>query len=128
MSKVRPLSPYMNNRGGGSSGGDSPKQPASGLHLLKYSINKKDPSELLKSTPPVVVAPQQSSNPFPIIGEGGKDSPRLDVDEQSICNEIPISKFKSNHLSNKRREMLIKVNAEEEFKDDDFNQLSPSAT
>ncbi len=62
-----------------------------------------------------------------MVGEVGKDSPRLDcVDEQSICNEIPISKFKSNHLS-KRREMQIKVNSEE-IKDEDFNQLSPSAT
>jgi hypothetical protein len=44
MSKVRPLSPYMNNRGA-----DSPKVVASGQHLLKYAINRKDPSELVKS-------------------------------------------------------------------------------
>lgn len=59
------------------------------------------------------------SNP-PNIGEGGRDSPRLDgVDEQSICNEIPISFFKSNHLS-KKRELKIKViaNTAEELKDD----------
>jgi hypothetical protein len=44
------------------------------------------------------------------------------VDEQSICNEIPISFFKSNHLS-KKRELKIKVtnttsSAAEELKDD----------
>lgn len=42
------------------------------------------------------------------------------VDEQSICNEIPISFFKSNHLS-KKREIKIKVvnNANlEELKDE----------
>lgn len=42
MRKVRPLSPYMNNRG------DSPKVVASGQNLLKYAINRKDPAELLK--------------------------------------------------------------------------------
>lgn len=64
---------------------------------------------------------------LPNIGEGGRDSPRLDgVDEQSICNEIPISFFKSNHLS-KKRELKIKVATTEELKDDQ-SQLSPSAT
>jgi hypothetical protein len=43
MSKVRPLSPYMNNRNP-----DSPKVVASGQNLLKYAINRKDPSELIK--------------------------------------------------------------------------------
>ena len=87
---------------------------ASGQHLLKYAINRKDPSELAK---PQQAQPISKQPGVPLIGEGGKDSPRLDVDEQSIFNEIPISKFKPNHLS-KRREMNVKVIASEEFKDD----------
>jgi hypothetical protein len=44
---------------------------------MKYAVNKKNPAEL--------------------------GSPRLDnIDEQSVCNSIPISKFKSNHLSKKK--------------------------
>ena len=94
MSKVRPLSPYMNR--------DQPQGPASGQHLLKYAIAKKDPSELLKSM-------KQGGD---ISGGGagiamGVDSPRIDaMDEQSICNSIPISKFKSNHLSKRRQQMF----------------------
>ena len=77
MSKVRHLSPYMNNRGAGDS---SPKLgPASGQQFLKYAITKKDPSELTKQLP-MLNPPHVSS--FPCIGDGGKDSPRLDgVDE-----------------------------------------------
>jgi len=39
MSKVRPLSPYMNREA---------VLPASGQQLMKYAIAKKDPTELLK--------------------------------------------------------------------------------
>lgn len=61
MSKVRPLSPYMNNRDGGDS---SPKLgPASGQHLLKYAITKKDPSELNKQVAIPSPAPVSSSLP-----------------------------------------------------------------
>lgn len=63
---------------------------------MKYAVNKKDPAEL--------------------------GSPRLDnMDEQSVCNSIPISKFKSNHLSKKKQ-------AEEEEKLLQDAQLSPTAS
>lgn len=53
---------------------------------MKYAVNKKDPAEL--------------------------GSPRIDtMDEASVCNSIPISKFKSNQLSKKKQ---ITVETDEE--------------
>jgi hypothetical protein len=42
------------------------------------------------------------------------------VEEMSICNMIPISNFKSNHLSRKRHIDVL-------MKDDFMAQMSPSA-
>jgi hypothetical protein len=57
--------------------------PVGNSALLKYAANKKDPSDFAK---------QQV------------ESPRLDcMDEDSVTNSIPISKFKSNHLSKKEK-------------------------
>lgn len=47
---------------------------------MKYAVVKKNPADLM-----------------------AKDSPRLDsMDEATVCNSIPISKFKSSHLSRKK--------------------------
>ena len=80
MTRVKPLSPYMVNRN------RNPGAVATNP-LLKYTANitKKDPSEMT--------------------------SPRLDsMDEQSVCNSIPISKFQSNHLS-KKKQMVVNTDA-----------------
>ena len=50
--------------------------------LLKYAANKKDPADFVKAQ---------------------IESPRLDMDEQTVTNAIPIAKFKSNHLSKKEK-------------------------
>lgn len=50
---------------------------------MKYAV-KKDPSTLMKK-------------------EHNLDSPKDSMDEQTVTNMIPISKFKSNHLSKKEK-------------------------
>lgn len=75
MSKVRPLSPYMEGKTLGE---------VKNSALTRYAMAKKDTADPSK----------------PRIS----DSPRLDgMDEQTVTNAIPISKFKSNHLSKKEK-------------------------
>lgn len=120
MSRVRALSPYM-NREQHSTG------PASGHNLLKYAIAKKDPSQLLASSKggegPKLQPPEEISQP--LNSEGPQLEPVLSmkpdsVEELSICNMIPISNFKSNHLSRKRHVDVL-------MQDDFMSQMSPTA-
>lgn len=73
---------------------------------MRYAVNKKDPSELVNVTGSL----QEQT------------SPRIDsMDEQSVCNMIPIAKFQSNHLS-KKKAVETMVNRFDDL------QLSPTAT
>lgn len=62
------------------------------------------------------------------VSEDKADSPRIEdaLDEQSICNSIPISKFKSNTLTKKRQGKGITIEAEE-AKLDMYGAMSPTA-
>ncbi len=71
MTNVKPLSPYLAAANRQRLGGVPSANP-----LMRYSMNKKDPKDL--------------------IGEigGGQMSPRIEsMDEASVCNSIPITKF-----------------------------------
>ncbi len=75
MSRVRPLSPYMEGKTVSSVAGQN-------TALLKYAA-KKTPSEL----------------------KAQLDSPRIDsMDEETVTNMVPISKFKSSNLQKKEKE------------------------
>lgn len=75
---------------------------------MKFAVNKKNPADLLTKG----------------------DSPRIDsMDEATVCNSIPISKFKSSHLSRKKNNGLsIDASVRGTAGGDDQLQLSPSAT
>lgn len=85
MSKVRALSPYMESM----QLGDIQNSP-----LLRYAQAQKDGA-----------GPQKPKIP---------DSPKLDgMDEQTVTNAIPISKFKSNHLSKKEKQLDLESEIQE---------------
>ena len=93
MSRVRPLSPYMQQ---------NEERKQQNANLLKYAVAKKNPEHM-----------------------GGNESPRLEsMDEQTVCNSIPISKFKSSHVF-KKKQMEIDVALK---CGEGSEQLSPGAT
>lgn len=78
MSRVRPLSPYMEGKTVSSVAGQN-------TALLKYAA-KKSPSEL----------------------KAQMESPRIDsMDEETVTNMVPISKFKSSNLQKKEKESKV---------------------
>lgn len=71
---------------------------------MKYAVAKKNPADLMS-----------------------KDSPRIDsMDEATVCNSIPISKFKSSHLSRKKN---LEIDTDSQLNEGPADIiLSPTAT